>query len=181
MIINNFKLTSYFLQTKTQYKTINKNMLSTNIYDTISFEGLSEKNHMLNYYNKIMKNYIPSSVEEKAFSESLSECLRTDINTTQFSNIKQNFLSNYYTIEDKLLDKENVSNELRYVFSALIEGLDNSKTKEQSRLFTKVLLDFFLDTFAGNQTIQDDIKYYSTSKLLKRPIIIDLIQSYNKD
>lgn len=149
------------------------------VCDTISFAGRQNKNSMLTYYKNVMQNYEPKTTEEKNLSIAIIDFLNVNSKSSQFEKILQKFLSSYELIEDSILGNiENSSEKLKYVFSALIEGLDNSKTGEHSKQFTNILFNSFLETFLENPSLQEILRYYSESNLLKRPIIKDLLKKY---
>lgn len=149
------------------------------VCDTISFTGGQNKNSMLTYYKNVMQNYEPKTVEEKELSKAIINFLNVNSKSSQFEQTLQKFLSIYDRIEDSILENiEKSSEKLKYVFSALIEGLDNSKTAEHSKQFINILFDSFLETFLDNPSLQEVLRYYSESNLLKRTIIKDLLKKY---
>lgn len=174
-IANNNSFKMNYATKKTESK---RTMSNYYVCDTISFKGVHEKN-MLNYYKNIMKGYIPNSKEEKEFTESILKFLNTDSKSNKFNENLQKFLSSYDSIENIILnDIEHSAEKLKYVFSSLLEGLDNAKTPMHSEPLTNVLFENFIEAYSDIPAIQEDIKYYSNSNFLKRSIIKDLLKDY---
>lgn len=157
-----------------------KKLLQGANYDTVAFSSSGKRcaNDMIAYYKQTGIKYTPKSKEECKLEEAIAACLKLDdtddVQTTQnrliqFQDACNELHATLLEDDDELSTFGETAQKV-FFFCSLVEGFDNLKSKSAASMFNAFLFDTFLEEFGQDEDIQDALKIYAKSDILKNDI-----------